>query len=243
MGDRQRLAWFGLDDAGHEIVKLGQVKINGTIYYGMALLNSSGDVVALLGQLLDGTYGIALYNAFGVPITEVGPDGVTIQSSSGAVRAQLGLLANGDYGLQVVNTDGSSQEILPTISAFAAAQISTTSTSWVSLAGSPSLTATLGASGNAVVTVGAQIANGSTSAAGGGAIGLSVDGGAPTAYNPWTSYYSPVGGGYASVSQKMTLSAMEYAPGSGEHTFALKFQAVESTGALFSTISLVVEPI
>src|SRR5579875_2817359 len=168
MGDRQRLAWFGLDDAGHEIVKLGQVKINGTIYYGMALLNSSGDVVALLGQLLDGTYGIALYNAFGVPITEVGPDGVTIQSSSGAVRAQLGLLANGDYGLQVVNTDGSSQEILPTISAFAAAQISTTSTSWVSLAGSPSLTATLGASGNAVVTVGAQIANGSTSAAGGG---------------------------------------------------------------------------
>src|SRR5579875_2203009 len=220
MGDRQRLAWFGLDDAGHEIVKLGQVKINGTIYYGMALLNSSGDVVVLLGQLLDGTYGIALYNAFGVPITEVGPD-----------------------GLQVVNTDGSSQEILPTISAFAAAQISTTSTSWVSLAGSPSLTATLGASGNAVVTVGAQIANGSTSAAGGGAIGLSVDGGAPTAYNPWTSYYSPVGGGYASVSQKMTLSAMEYAPGSGEHTFALKFQAVESTGALFSTISLVVEPI
>jgi hypothetical protein len=76
-----------------------------------------------------------------------------VKDSLGNTRIKTGLLANGDYGIALIDGLGNTDELLPSVRGFYVTGISVTSTSYASPSGSPSVTAQIGANGDAIVTV------------------------------------------------------------------------------------------
>jgi len=166
--------------------------------------------------------------------------GTLVSDDSGNVRLQLGTLPDGDFGLAYF-TPGTSiyQTLWPLVSDYADATISTESTSWTALAGSPTVTAVLGASGDAMVTVSAFIGMGVADST--CSIGLAVDGGSPEQWVALSSA-STVGVNATTVRQlsKSGIGALTKGP----HTFTLQYMTTDgSADANFSAQCLVVEPI
>jgi hypothetical protein len=84
----------------------------------------------------------------------------SVLDATGAVRTRFGLLSDGTYGLEVQNPTGSLVNISNTVFPKSALQSGTqniSNTSWALLPSGPSVTATIGASGLAMVTVCADI--------------------------------------------------------------------------------------
>jgi hypothetical protein len=103
----------------------------------------------------------------------------TFTDSGGHTRAQVGQLPDEDFGVAIYSpaNDGTYAELLPPFSQYAAPAVTATSTSYAALAGSPSVTATLGAHGDAIISVSAFIQLSASNLT--GLMGLSIDSGAP----------------------------------------------------------------
>jgi hypothetical protein len=116
----------------------------------------------VMGQQADGTYGLWLYDTDGNVKVKIGDLG--------------GGITEGPYGLQVYNATGRPLEVSPPLGSFFAGSISTTLTTYSAGAGSPSVTAPIGASGDALITVSSLISL--TNVNDTGQVGISLDGGA-----------------------------------------------------------------
>jgi hypothetical protein len=214
---------WSLDDDGNVVLKVGEI-VDSSVFagtlYGEALYNSSGELIGLFGQLPGGDYGVAIYD------------------TAGNLRAQLGELPSGDYGLLVKNTDGSQQEILPAVFQYAGGPFNTASTTPVTKSGSPSKTAILGQSANALITVScnllSSVHNDSANVdlcIDGTDVGtfLSLSGDADNLNMP-VSYVTPL--------DTFTTST----PGS--HTFSLKYWTSNAASTMTATVvTLIVQPI
>ncbi len=202
---------------GQPIITLG-VFPGSPITAGYQVLDSDGNVIVQTGTNSGGQYGTFIYD------------------TSGNLRAELGLLSNGDFGALVSDpTLGVMSEILPVYeSPEVATEQYTTSTTYTDLAtAGPSVTATIGALGTALVNVNSYIATpGAASAVNSRCVGVSIDGGAPTGVLDdilIASISTPVG---AAVGIAVNQSAQAYISGlsPGQHTFEMKYRSNGSGG-------------
>jgi hypothetical protein len=146
-----------------------------------------------------------------------------------AIRVVIGLLPDGDFGLLVSDALGNATEILPVYQNSVATNEGTSSTTYADLTTpGPLLTAMIGASGNALLTVNATIGipgsvvNNTQS---GGFVGVSIDGGAPAAPLDQVLYFANTSTGTA-LGQKANQSAQVVVTGLsvGQHTFEMKYE-------------------
>lgn len=165
--------------------------------------------------------------------------GTVVVDSQLRVRVQVGLLANGDYGILLVDTQGNQQELLPAVRSFNVSTLSVTSTSYSSPAGSPSVTAVLGQSGDALITVCANI--GTTNVNDTGQVGITVDGG--TTYNVLL-LGDTAGIVQGSCSLEVSVVELVGAPLTpGTHTFTMAYAGSTAGHTFqFGHSSLVVQP-
>lgn len=156
-------------------------------------------------------------------------------------RVILGKLPNGDYGLLFIDSAGNAQELLPKISRFAAGTLSTTSLTYTTIAGQPAtITADIGAHGDAEITVGALVAV--TNVNDTAFVGLSVDGAPASTCLELSSTASII-----AATTTLSFLASEVV-GSllspGPHTFGLQFRGSTAGHTFnFAGVGLAVQPI
>jgi hypothetical protein len=162
-----------------------------------------------------------------------------------ALRLQIGLLENGDYGILLADPATATRtELLPLYTSYVDTQLSTSSATPVALAGSPAVTATIGASGDCIITVGSSISNGAVNNT--GFINLEVDGAGGHSILSLGSTASITAANVQSTRQytKWTLESGGIPLTPGQHTFGLHYSS--STGGTTVTFSanwLSVQPI
>jgi hypothetical protein len=166
-------------------------------------------------------------------------DGVTtVNDATGVVKTQFGLLSDGTYGLAVRNPTGSlvnvNNTLFPVIGSYAPTQ-NVTATSWTLLPSGPSVNATIGESGRALVTATCDLGllNSNSTAR----LGFRIGG---------TNYRS----GFVSVSDPAALILIASSIGRpvlvtgltpGVTTFACVAEMSSGTGQ-FSNTTIVVQP-
>ena len=183
----------------------------------LTFVDNNGHQVMAIGQLPDGTYGIEVYD------------------NNGNVRSALGKLVNGDYGLQVIDSAGNSQEILPAVQQYVAANINVTSQTYVQ-DGGPVVSAVVGASGKVKVEASAFAAANAGNV--GAWVGLYIDGAFAFDLTEIDS-----AGGQITTSFGSTIIVSGLTPGS-TNTFELYYKWTSATGsANFQNRSLVVTPL
>lgn len=218
---------FYASDGSTPLIRLNQSGLTGYASSGAALMTLNDSAMTFYAS--NGT----------TPLIEVNDTGLTQYDSGGHTRMQMGELPNGDYGLAYYSAanDGTYAELFPVESAYAQGTLTTTSSTETTIAGSPSVTATLGASGDALVTVSAFIG---MSVAAESAVWLTIDG---NSVGQWIAVSSGASGPVATnASSTRRLSNMGSAPGAGSHTFGLEFSSSSGT-AQFSAIGLIVQPL
>jgi hypothetical protein len=156
---------------------------------------------------------------------------------NGILRVQLGLLQTGDYGLYLEDPSGNRQEILPAANAYYNPALTLSGFGPSTISGSPQVQCTIGASGNAKITIGSFI---ELPSAGGnncyGGIFLVIDGGG-TLYGQCqlTASLGASQVASASVTQIYSLTGLlnggTLSP--GLHTFSLKYYSNNSGGYTF----------
>jgi hypothetical protein len=207
------------DASGNERVLVGQyvwplAPHIGVVVYGQTVFNAAGNPVLQIGLQPDGTYGLAVYDA------------------AGNKRAQMGVLDNGDYGLGVNPVGGGTQqEVSPSIgeSTNSTITVGTTPTSIVGLS------ATVGASGNALVTIGGYVQNLASNQS--GFMYLYVDGvAAPGVQTSVFNSGTPIGSG---ASRTLLLTGLS--PGS--HVFSMYAASSTTSDSTVTNASIVVQPL
>lgn len=165
----------------------------------------------------------------------------SVADANGIRRVQVGALANGDYGILLRDLLGNVQELLPLKSSFYNSQLSVSSTSPTTVANSPSVTVDIGASGDAILSLGANIS--SNSAGVGGLVYPLIDGAlTPVAGNTWLLYNNYTGNVSCFVEVQVSqFFGHTLTPGS--HTFTLKYSTALSGTAIFTANVLKVQPI
>lgn len=165
-----------------------------------------------------------------------GSYGTRYLDAAGNERARIGQQSNGDYGLGVTDPSGNFAEMLPLQTRGVTTLETTTSTSWTDLATvGPSVTANIGATGNALIIVTAGIHINTTGVT--GSLGVSIDGASPV---------SPVAGfglNAATGAATVTGSFVKTGLSAGSHTFKIQY---ENSGAIvvgYDVRSLIVWPI
>jgi hypothetical protein len=190
------------------------------------MVNKAGMLALQMGLLQDGYFGMAVYDG-----------------STTVPRVQVGQLPNGDYGLSVGDANGNSQEILPAVSSYVAAQLTQHSVGTSGLSGSPSVTCDIGASGNAQIIIGASVqlptAGGSNTQAG---IQFTIDGSGTYGFVQLGASLGASDIMVASVSQTYTLSGLGQTRTAGSHTFGLVYYS-NTGGASFQYNFLEVRPL
>jgi hypothetical protein len=207
--------------SGNPVITFGLVPGSNPPLYGIQLIDpSTGNIRALLAEQADNTVSLKFFDPSGNP------------------RTQIGELNNGDYGLAVFSTanDGTYQEIRPVVDAYASVVGSTSSTSYTTISGSPTLTVDLGASGDAVVTVSAFITLGSVAAE--GEVALVINNNAPLTILA----FAGAAGGAASCSSTRRLASWDALGSPGSNSFSLQYLTTAGT-ANFQAVSILVEPL
>ncbi len=199
------------------------------------ITNSAGHAVAQMGLQADGTVALRFFDSNNDELVNIDGSGLKVFDPSGNLRTFLGHLANGDYGMAVYSlaNDGTYQEVLPPKSNFGGnTSQNTTSASPVALSNSPSVTATVGASGNAVITA-SGLLDGTSS--GQPQCTVYMDGSA-LSYTGFLANYS------ASI---LVCSAQQLFTGisAGSHTFVLRCSSFNGAGANFQAMNLTVQTI
>lgn len=146
----------------------------------MSAQDANGHVRLKVGQIAPGVWGLQVFDASGNDLVTVDDNGLRSFDSAGRERVRVGHLASGDYGLNVNDPNGNGRELLPTYQSFV--ELAPGGTVWtttngaaspVAPAGGPSVTAYVGASGDALVAVSASMW---ISAGNGANVGLAIDG-------------------------------------------------------------------
>jgi hypothetical protein len=178
--------------------------------------------------------------------------GLTVVDSKLRQRIQIGLLSNGDYGCLLSDpTTGQTTELLPIYQAniLGTGTQSTSSTTYTELSTpGPTVTATIGQSGNALLTCNAYM--GLSATVGGtatGIVGISVDSAAPTGSLNDLLYYSvtvpagtAAGWGFA-ANQSAQIVVTGLTP--GQHTFQMQYKVVGANPVNFGSCFLQVRPL
>jgi hypothetical protein len=159
-----------------------------------------------------------------------------IRDASGLIRAQGGLLPNGDYGFAVTDPAGITTELNPVQSASILTSEGTTSGTPTNLATvGPTVTAHVGASGKALVLLGANI-----QATSGGAAEMFVAIDGTVQSNPSAQLSTPA----SVVSVSCMGGAIVTGIAAGDHTFQAKYEVGAGPGpAVFFGRWLIVQPI
>ena len=202
---------------GQPVINVGLIPGSSPARYGLSFVNpATGAEIMFLGV-----------DAAGVPALHV-------YDTQGNERVVVGELPNADYGLQVTDTLGNSEEILPAVEQFVAADINVTSTSYVS-DGGPSVTAVVGASGKVKVEASSFVS--SNAASNGAWVGLFIDG----TLNLDLTEVDSAGG---QITTSFAFNGIVTGLSSGSHTFELRYkQSVGGSSADFSRRSLTVTPL
>lgn len=186
--------------------------------WGFGLLRKAfKSVAAFFGENETGTVAVWFYGATGAALVKLDETGLHYFTPAGT----------------------HSETLFPVASHYHNGTLTTTSTTPVSLPTSPTVTATVGKSGDALVTVSAFI--GMTGAYT-SSIYLTIDG---TTHGQWCAASSSAGGpiGLNSTTVRR-LSDIGIALTPGSHTFALAYASSNSANsAKFSAIGLVVQPL
>jgi hypothetical protein len=215
---------------------------HGTISNGnLIALYADGNVALVYGLQNDGTFGLWQY-----------PDTDGAYPASPTVK--LGELTTSLWGLAVLPYGGSQlQQVGGAISAFTVAEVQTASSSWANLTGDPEVTADIGPSGEALVTICCKIATGGIANQNvEGVVGVQVDGAStPYGYNAST----PLSGPYISASTAAangvnvsgTITCQVSGLSAGTHTFSLLYNTANITGGSptvgFGPRSISVQPL
>ena len=166
--------------------------------------------------------------------------------SSDVERVRLGLLASGDFGLAVTDpTTSTVTEFLPVYYSQVPALEATTSGSYTNLTtAGPTLTATIGASGNALVTVNTYMGvNAIAGSQAGGLVGVSVDGAAPTGVLDEILYYSISAAAAVGIAGNNSAAVIVTGLSPGQHTFTMKYKTFNGGTVNFGPRYLQVRPI
>lgn len=166
-----------------------------------------------------------------------------VRDAQGNLRLQEGLLPNGDYGLAFydANNDGGFKELFPSTVSYFAGLITTTSLTYAAGTGSPTVEPTLGAHGDGLIIVSANI--GINSANDTGSVGISIDGAPPGGDTIWASASASL----IATSACLVLTVAELNGGTpltpGPHSFTMQ-QRGSTAGHTFnfSRNALVVWP-
>ncbi len=189
--------------------------------------------------VLDET-GLKLYSSSGVLLSQFDDLGMTVFDSSGNPRVMIGELPDSQYGLGIYGSanNGDYIQIQPAVTALYAGTQSTTSTSFVALNG-PSISFTVGASGEAMIHVSAIIGLPSVTSVAtvGGAIGFSIDGG--TTWELVSTSYTGANIGFQSTgSNSILFSGLT----PGTHTAEVMYSSANGQSINFSATSVIVTP-
>ena len=150
---------------------------------------------------------------------------------TGLVRTTGGLLPNGDFGILLTDAAGNQQELLPAVSQYVSSLLSTTSSSYATIGGSPAVTVTIGASGDCNVTTSCSI--NVPTGGGQGGVSITANGGTNT-YQVLQFGYPTVAGGNVNIAGSVSstirwsqLTGSTLSPGS--HTFGLYYISPSGT--------------
>ncbi len=226
--------------------------------FGIQLLSAQGEPIMQLGEqfstgkpsmtffngvnqilVLDET-GLKLYSSSGVLLSQFDDLGMTVFDPSGNPRVMIGELPDSQYGLGIYTSanNGDYIQIQPAVTALYAGTQSTTSTSFVALNG-PSISFTVGASGEAMIHVSSIVGLPSVTSVAtvGGAIGFSIDGG--TTYELVSASYTGANIGFQSTgSNSILFSGLT----PGTHTAEVMYSSANGQSINFSDTTIVVTP-
>lgn len=218
--------------------------------YGVQTVDSSGNQRLMVGEQADGTHGLWAYGppASGsnyVPVLKLGEIAsgeyaLQILDPSGNVVVQLGEQTNGDYALSVAAPNGSAaNELWPVSCTYSDTALSTASATPVSLSGSPSVTAYLGASGDCLLTISAYIGVPANST---GVVYLTIDGTDAGEYVDLSNSGTAGIAGNVQSTRKLSQWYGSTLSPSTNHTFGLEFSSSSGTSN-FGALSIVVQPL
>lgn len=187
----------------------------------LTVTDSNGNTVMVIGNLGNDQYGIAVLD------------------ESGNERALMGLLPSGDFGFMVLDTSGNSAEILPQYSVYHGPAIALpSSTGSLGVA----VTANIGASGAAIVTLSAELLPPPASASLSTTVTLQPHVGSSAVGAPLTQAIAVNGSG-DSVSSAVTATIQTRVSGltPGPVTFTIYGSGTTTSEAQY--ISMTVQPI
>jgi hypothetical protein len=192
---------------------------------------------------------LSVYNAAGELVLEIGniggsgEYGIVTYDASGHPRVIVGQLPDGTYGLAVgsnVASGGNYVDInVPVVSAISGL-LTTTSTSFTTLTGSPTLGVTVGGSGKLLVTITGTIGvNNATSTPSQGLAYVYVDGVVTTA---GLAASLTVTSGTGGVQMTGATSSLLTGLSQGAHTLSIEYRSANGQTINFSTMELTAIP-
>jgi hypothetical protein len=208
---------------------------SGVTINSIVCFDALGNPTIVVGPQPNGKRGIGIYNQSGVLLTLIDTNGMANFDSTGQPRATVGILPSGDAGLAVYDRSNSGvyQELLPASVVTSAGLQTITSTSQTSLGVGP--TATIGASGKAIVRLAAYV--GTTASNQSGTVTVYIDG-----VTASTEIVVGNTGTQIAVSAEAVTEATGLTPGS--HTFvAYATSSLSGTAVNVSEIAVEVQPI
>ena len=175
------------------------------------------------GLLPDGTFGMQVFDTAGNP------------------RVGFGQLPDGDSGMAVYSqaNDGTYVEVNPPVASAASGTLSTASTSPTTLAGSPTLPVTVGASGKALIILSGTIGLSASSTVQQGVAQLYVDGAANGPRVEASLTLNTVAGGLQATGG---LPALVSGLSQGAHTLSIEYQSVYGASINFSFMQITAIP-
>lgn len=213
------LAFFGEDGSGNA----------GLFYY-----NGSGQKLSQYDET-----GLHFYDTSGHEVTRIDSTGLHVYNSSGTEEVAAGLLNSSpvQYGLAVLPYGGS---LLQAVVGFLTVQPpeldNVTSTPWTAFGSPNTVTAEIGPSGQASVTVNVGIATNTANEQ--GLVGVSTDGGTAVTY---ASLSSAAGAVSSVVAGQIVVTGLS----PGTHTFQLQYQTANdgTSKCSFYGPALIVQPL
>lgn len=189
-----------------------------------------------------------LENLLGVNVgaNATAPQGFSVRDTQGRQRVRVGGLPNGDYGILLTDVNGNSEELLPVLSNYYDGFISpgtagVTTTAYTLFANAPTVTAVIGASGDAIITASSFVTNPN---GGTGDAALVVDGGTPAVMIASGSASAAIACATTSVRRLLGWNTGPGLLAPGPHTFTLWYKTDNASHNIgFTGNYLSVEPL
>lgn len=194
----------------------GRALQNGAI----TIVDSSNQTRAVFGQLNDGTYGLEIFD------------------SNGNVEAKLGQLSISPaiYGLGVLPDGGTQlQQVGGFLNVVVGSVTGATNTTYQAFGSPNSVTAVIGPSGQAVVTVQCNITTSGTNVE--GFVGVKVDS------NPFGTFLLASAGAAGGVNVQAAASFVQTGIPAGTHTWTLGYNTANPGTVNFFNPTLTVQPL